>query len=67
MGMIRAFQKIDAAELASSEALAGDIGLSIWTTIVGLGMMPVGVIFLVCGIIRLVKVNRQRCRPGPPI
>ena len=60
VGMIRAFGELNQSGEASSEALASHIDFSLWTTIVGLAMSPVGIVLLVFAITWIVKVNRKR-------
>ena len=64
VGMIRAFGELGQSGAADAETLASSIDLSLWTTVIGLAIFPVGLILLIVGIIWLFKVNRRDQEPS---
>jgi biopolymer transport protein ExbB/TolQ len=64
VGMVRAFGELSQSGAADAGTLASSIDLSLWTTVIGLAIFPVGLILLIVGIIWLVKVNRRNQEPS---
>lgn len=60
LGMIGAFEKIGSSNSGETELLANDIGFALWTTLAGLIVCPIGILFLIISIIWLVKLNRDQ-------
>jgi flagellar motor component MotA len=59
VGMIRAFGDLAQSVPASPEQLASDISASLWSTVAGFVMVPIGLALLIGGILWLVKINKQ--------
>ncbi|MFA7159456.1 MAG: MotA/TolQ/ExbB proton channel family protein [Kiritimatiellia bacterium] len=59
IGMLRAFGTLNNSGPATSERLASDISVSLWSTMAGLLMSPIGVAVLIGGIVWLIRMNRR--------
>lgn len=58
-GMIRAFGTIAQTGPATPEHLASDISVSLWSTVAGLAIAPIGLAALIGGIVWLVRMKRR--------
>ena len=59
IGMIRAFDTIAKADAGTPERLASTISTSLWSTLAGLLVSPIGVALLAVGIVWLVRLRSQ--------
>lgn len=64
LGMTRAFSHVDQAGSETPEMLATDVGLALWTTVIGLLVTPIGLGLVVIGIVWMTKI-KQRQRNDP--
>jgi hypothetical protein len=59
VGMIHAFGSIAQSSSSTPEALASDISTSLWSTVVGFIVTPLGLGMVIGGILWLVRVSKQ--------
>jgi biopolymer transport protein ExbB len=60
IGMIRTFETVAGqAGSAKAQQLASGIQLSLWPTVVGLALEPIGLAVLITGIVWLLRMNRR--------
>jgi len=61
IGMISAFGKLAEADPSGSpEALAADISVALWTTVVGWGLCAIGLIPVIIAIVLFCKLAREK-------
>lgn len=58
LGMVRAFGTLAQSTPTTPERLASDISLSLWATVAGLAVTPLGLGCLIGGIVWLVRLKR---------
>jgi len=59
VGMVCAFGALQSPGPDTSEQLAGNINVSIWSTATGLIVSPIGAVLLIGGIVWLVRNNKK--------
>ncbi|MBN1674541.1 MAG: MotA/TolQ/ExbB proton channel family protein [Kiritimatiellae bacterium] len=62
LGMTRAFNTLSESTAGSREALAGDIGVALWTSAIGWVALPFGLALVVGSIVWLVRIDNPRRR-----
>jgi len=59
VGMVQSFQAIDQNGTTNPEALSSNIGFALQKTVIGIMMLPIGLILLTLGIIWLIKIHKH--------
>lgn len=63
VGMVRAFGRMDESGMGKPELLAGDIGVALHSTAIGLIMCPFGIACIVIACIFLNRIKKETHNP----
>ena len=66
VGMIRAFNTLGSSGIGDPKALGDSIGVTLFSTVAGLLLCPVGIIVLTLSLIFLSRLRRTTPPPLPP-